>query len=48
MNRTFGGLGNGRGRAPFEAGATLVAPRPVHANGDSAAGDAMLKVMADL
>jgi hypothetical protein len=31
---------------PFEAGATHVAPRTVHASGDSAARDAMLKVMA--
>ena len=35
-------------RAHFEAGATHVALRPVHANGDYAARDAMLKVMADL
>jgi hypothetical protein len=35
-------------RAHSEASATHVAPRTVHANGDSAARDAMLKVMADL
>lgn len=35
-------------RAHFEAGATHVCIRPVHPNGDFAARDAMLKVMADL
>jgi len=35
-------------RAHFEAGATRVALRPVHANGDYAAHDAVLKVMVDL
>ena len=35
----------GRIRAHLEAGATRVALRPVHANGDCAARDAVLKVM---
>ena len=35
-------------RAHFEAGATHVCIRPVHANGDFAARDAMLRAMADL
>jgi hypothetical protein len=35
-------------RAHFEAGASHVALRPVHPNGDSAARDAVLKVMTDL
>jgi hypothetical protein len=35
-------------RAHFEAGGTQVAIRPVHAAGDYAARDAMVKVMADL
>jgi len=34
-------------RAHLEAGATRVALRPVHANGDCAARDAVLKVMTD-
>jgi hypothetical protein len=34
--------------AHFEAGATHVCIRPVHANGDFAARDAMLKAMAGL
>ena len=34
-------------RAHLEAGATRVALRPVHANGDYAARDAVLKVMTD-
>ena len=35
-------------RAHFDAGATHVCIRPVHANGDFAARDAMLRAMADL
>ena len=35
-------------RGHFEAGATHVCIRPVHANGDYAARDAMLRIMADL
>jgi len=35
-------------RAHFEAGATHVCIRPVHPNGDYAARDAMLRLMADL
>ena len=35
-------------RAHFDAGATHVCIRPVHANGDYAARDAALKLMADL
>ena len=34
-------------RAHLEGGATRVALRPVHANGDCAARDAVLKVMTD-
>ena len=52
LDRTFGELRNGRRRQaadprPFRGGCHPRRAPPVHANGDCAARDAVLKVMTD-